>query len=290
MTNVTVPFDEVVASARELGRAGRPDRAFRLLDAAAPAVAGPRERALLALAAGEIALEGAYSRGSGELAARVRAAEQAFAGTDHDPASRWDLDFLVLRRDYYDQILGGGAFEPGPGAKDPDVLADISRRGGELSAAAPDDVRRGWAEFYLGVMADNLLDERDAAPPHYLLALKAGEAADDLLAREALRHLGDHDRDNGDHKTALDRWQRATTLGARAGYVSGTLSQQLLLALLARDAGDEAGATALAREVARWAGASGATRLEAQATAFLAGSDPTEPAPDRAPARVRGSR
>ncbi|MCX5252266.1 hypothetical protein OG895_45365 [Streptomyces sp. NBC_00201] len=45
----------------------------------------------------------------------------------------------------------------------------------------------------------------------------------------------------------------------------------------ARDTGDEAGARALATEVARWAGVIGAVRIEAQATGFLAGVDPTAP-------------
>jgi len=128
------------------------------------------------------------------------------------------------------------------------------------------------------VIADNLFAERDVAPAHYQAALRASDAGDDLLAREALRHLGDHDHDNGDHELALDRWQRATVLGARAGAVTATLSQQLMLAVLARDAGDEAGATALAREISRWAGAIGATRLQAQAIRFP-GWDRSDPAP-----------
>lgn len=66
-------------------------------------------------------------------------------------------------------------------------------------------------------------------------------------------------------------------LGAHAGAVPGTLSRQMLLAVLARDAGDEAGASALAREVARWAAALGTVRVEAQAAGFLAGADPTAP-------------
>jgi len=43
------------------------------------------------------------------------------------------------------------------------------------------------------------------------------------------------------------------------------LSQQILLAMLARDTGDTAGATLLAREIARWADAIGAESLAAQA-------------------------
>jgi hypothetical protein len=280
-TLVTVPLDEVIAAARDLGNGGRWHRALSLLDAAAATASNPREPALLALAAAEIALERAWFCDTGEAPARVRAAEEGFGAAGHDPGSRWDLGFVLLRMDYFDQILGSGTFCPGPDGKDPGALADIRRRGRELIAQAPDEVRRGWAEFYLGVIADNLYAERDAALAHYLAALRAGEADDDLLAREALRHLGDHDHDNADHELALGRWQRATALGARAGAVAGTLSQQMLLAVLARDAGDEAGARALAREIARWAGAIGANRLAAQASAFLADIDPTAPPDNR---------
>src|ERR1043165_6688857 len=116
--------------------------------------------------------------------------------------------------------------------------------------------------MYQGLIADTLLAERDAAPAHYRAALEAG-AGDPLLAREALRHLGDHDHDHGDHQLALDRWRRATELGAAAGNVPGTLSQLLLLAVLARDAGNEAGAVTLAAEIVRWATAIGAASLAA---------------------------
>ncbi|WP_327327500.1 hypothetical protein OG735_36965 [Streptomyces sp. NBC_01210] len=51
----------------------------------------------------------------------------------------------------------------------------------------------------------------------------------------------------------------------------------MLPALLARDSGDEAGATALAHAIARWAAALGAVHIEAQAIGFLAGADPTAP-------------
>jgi hypothetical protein len=61
--------------------------------------------------------------------------------------------------------------------------------------------------------------------------------------------------------------------------VLGVLAQQLLLAVLARDAGDEAGARALATETRRWAEAVGAVRVAGQASAFLVGVDPTQPPP-----------
>jgi hypothetical protein len=91
-----------------------------------------------------------------------------------------------------------------------------------------------------------------------------GATGDDLLAREALRHLGDHDRDRGDLATARARWERATFLGARAGLVAGTLSQQLLLATLpgAQDT------HRLATEIARWSCAIGAPGLRSQAEAL----------------------
>ncbi|MET7976066.1 hypothetical protein ABZW44_24065 [Streptomyces mirabilis] len=205
----------------------------------------------------------------------------------------WDLDFLRLRHGYLGQVRVDGAFRAGPDDKDPDALDALRTHAERLRGGAPDDVRRGWAEMYLGLVADNLFAERDLAPGHYEAALRAGEASeagatgeaggaggshdsgDNLLVREALRHLGDHDHDHGDHARARERWSRATELGARAGTVPGTLSQQLLLAVLARDAGDEARAVALVGEIARWAGAIGAVTIETQARGFLAGVDPT---------------
>jgi hypothetical protein len=288
-----LPVDEVIAAALDLARAGRWSRAASLLDATA--AAGAQARARLALAAAEVAVDSDLFSGTSAGAGRLRTAAAACAAAGLDPASHWDLAFLRLRHGYFDQILGPGGFRPGPAGKDPDVLADIRSRAGELRDLAPDGRRRGWAEMYLGLIADNLYGDRDAAPAHYEAALRAGESGagphtsepgaglraaepvDDLLTREALRHLGDHDHDRGDAELALERWARATTLGARAGAVPGTLSQQMLLAVLARDAGDEAGATALAREIARWATALGAERIAAQATAFLAGADPTAP-------------
>jgi tetratricopeptide (TPR) repeat protein len=265
-----VPVDEVVAAARALATAGRWGRAASLLDAAA--ADDPGTRARIALAAAQVALEADWFAGTSEAAQRLSAAEAACATADLDLATRWDLAFARLRQQYAEQVLRPGGFTSEPAGTDRDAAADLRRRAGELCEQAPDGVRRGWAEFYLGVVVDNVVGDRAAAPAHYEAALRAGESGDDLLAREALRHLGDHDHDNGNHTLALERWRRATALGARAGAVQGTLSQQMLLAVLARDAGDESGAVALAREVARWAGALGAVRIEAQATGFVAGT------------------
>ncbi|WP_030435833.1 hypothetical protein [Actinoplanes subtropicus] len=265
---MTTFTDEVAAAAVELSHGGRWERALALLDA----VPGPAPR--IALAAAEVALEQDWWAGTETAGERIAAAEKA-------GADGWELDFLRLRNDYLRLIHPAGEhFQPGPAGKDPEAIAEVERRGARLRATAPGPVEAGWADFYRGVIADNLRADRQAAPARYEAALAAGEGRDDLLAREALRHLGDHDHDNGDHAAALDRWRRATALGARAGRVTGTLSQQLLLAVLARDAGDEPAAVALATEVERWAAALGATRIRDNAAGFLAGVDPTaEPEP-----------
>ena len=316
---MTTFMDEVAAAAIELARGARWDRALALLDAAAaeagtarlsaegdagagrpsqagaagagdterarPSEAGDapagaagagdgRVRGRLALAAAAVAVDRDWWAGTDTAAERLEKAERAGAGG-------WQLDFLRLRRDYLRLIHPvGGTFQPGPWGKDPEVIADVERRAGQLRRTASGTADAGWAEMYLGLVADNLRADREAAPGHYEAALAAADR-DDLLAREALRHLGDHDHDNGDRASALERWQRATALGAGAGYVTGTLSQQLLLAVLARDAGDEAAATALASEVARWAEALGAAHVRDNANGFLSGADPTA-APEEA--------
>ncbi|MER6183756.1 hypothetical protein [Streptomyces sp. NPDC001652] len=272
MTNTTSTFveiDQLLLSARDLSLAGRWDRALRLLDATT--CDAPEDRARLALAAAEVALESDWFGGTRLTSARVEQAEKESPGVD------WDLDFVRLRHDYLRVFRPDGTSRHGAEGKDPAALQAIRRRGHDLREAAPDEVRRGWASMYLGLIADNLFGERDAAPAHYEAALRAGGSGDDLLVREALRHLGDHDHDAGDHERALERWERATALGARAGMIPGVLTQQMLLAVLARDTGDEGGATALAKEIARWAEAIGAGHLHAQATGFLAGADPTAP-------------
>jgi tetratricopeptide (TPR) repeat protein len=281
-----VPVGEVVAAARELSRAGRWRRAVSLLEATAATDASGRAR--LALAAAEVAVEHDWYAGTAVAADWLDLATQACAGGDLDPGGDWDLAFLRLRYAYFGEVLHGG-FRPGPAGKDPAAIAELRRTAERLRTQAPDGCRRGWAEMYLGLIADNVFAEREVALVHYEAALRAGENTEsgtagdsgaasesaDLLVREALRHLGDHRHEAGDHQLAFEYWARSTEAGARAGTLPGTLAQLILVALFARDTGDEAGATILAREIARWSGALGAARIEDQARDLLAGSDPT---------------
>jgi hypothetical protein len=260
---VTLPLDRVTTAARALSRAARWEEAAGLL-------AGAGDDPRLALAAAELAVDRCWYTGTGDP-------EEALAHARTAGGESFDLGFVELRHAYRGALLVDGRFHAGPEGKDPAVLTAVRRRAEELRDAAPDPVRCGWAEMYLGLVADNLFAERDAAPAHYHAALAAGDGVDDHLAREALRHLGDHDHDAGDHERARERWERSTELAAASGAVLGTLAQQVLLAVLARDAGDEAGALALAREIARWAGAVGAGTLESQALGLLGGVDPTAP-------------
>jgi tetratricopeptide (TPR) repeat protein len=262
----------LLRAARELGRAGRWRTALALLDAAA--TTDPSLRSALAVTAAEVAMDATWFGDDDVAGARIAAADAA----QPEGVRGWDLDLVRGRYDYYRLLYATGTLRAGPDGKSPDEVAAARRRFEELLDRAPDAVRLGWAEMYLGLVEDNLYGHRDAAPPHYRAALAAGRSGDDdLLAREALRHLGDHDHDHdhGDYDRALERWREATSLGAGAGNVVGTLSQQLLLAVVARDLGDPAGSVALAAEVARWAAAIGAGRLADRATAFLGGADPT---------------
>lgn len=200
-------------------------------------------------------------------------AADRLATADRICGPMWDLAFLRLRHDYLSALR-----EP-----DSPVVTDLRTRCGRLASEADSAVRVGWARLYLGLIADNLAGERDVAPGHYHAALEAG------LTWEALRHLGDHDRDGGDPESAARRWEQSAESAAREGRVPGTLAQQLLLAVLARDNGDASGAARLAGEVARWAGALGMTRLADQAESFLAAPPAAISPPSARPASVAPS-
>jgi len=280
LSTAHLPAAVLVDTADALVRAGQAERALTLIDAAS--ATEPADVAQLALAACRAALDRDYRSGTSLGPERLAAARTAVAATD-DSVAGWDLDQLKVRWAYFDAILGDSGPRFGPWGRDPRDIDGLRAAAKRLYDASPDDGRRGWAAMYQGWIADNVAGERDVAPVHYREALGFAEATgDDYLVFEALRHLGDHDHDDGQHELAREHWERSTEHAARAGSVAGTLAQQLLVAVLDRESGDEAGARALAREIVRWAGAIGAPRLQVQAVAFLDGVDPTAPPPEAA--------
>jgi tetratricopeptide (TPR) repeat protein len=266
---VPVAVDEIIAATTALSWAARWDIARRLL-ASVPAT-GLDDAAVrrLALAAATTAVHHDFRTAGARWAPAAIAAAEAIADPDH----RWDLDLLELQHEYGTELIrpdGQPVF--GPDGHDPARLAALARRAEALMLAAPDVAGAGWAAFYRGLIADNLIGDRDGAPAWFTQALEAGgQADDDYLAGEALRHLGDHDEEAGDLERARARWERSAELWARIGNMTGVLAQQLLLAQLAVTEGRAPAGMAIACEVSRWAGAVGLVLYQNQADTLLAG-------------------
>ncbi len=268
-------LDTVLAAAHALRLSTHYDEALALLEGAS--ATSDRDRLAVLMAKADVVGQRDYARGARSGAEHPLDDATALAGeVGAGPTQSWDLAMLHLRRRYADQLVDG----IGPAGRDASVVAAMDAEAARLRDTAPDDGRRGWALMCLGWFSDNLRGDREAAPGHYAGALALARVVDDaVLLFEAQRHLGDHAHDDGDHEEALAAWQESAAAAARGGHLLGVLAQQLLLAVLTRDAGDEAGARALATETLRWADAVGAVRLSGQLTGFLAGVDPTQPPP-----------
>ncbi len=275
MPAATTDLTPVLAAVTALENAARYGEALALVDSTL--VTDDADRLALLMARASVVARRDYARGvpSGDDHP-LDAAHELAAAIGTGPTTSWDLAMLHLRRQYADQLVSG----IGPAGRDPQVVARMATEAARLRDTAPDDGRRGWALMCQGWISDNLRGDRLEAPDHYAAALALARRVDDpLLVFEAQRHLGDHAHDDGDHARATAAWEESAAAAARGGHVLGVLAQLLLLAVLARDAADEAGARALATETRRWASELGAVRLAAQVTGFLAGVDPT-----RAPA------
>jgi len=267
-TSAPGAVDEIIAAATALSWAARWDIARRLL-ASVPATGLDDAAARrLALAGATTAVHHDFRTAGPRWAPAAIAAAEAVA----DPDRRWDLDLLELQHDYGTELIrpdGQPAF--GPDGHDPARLAELARRAEALMRSAPDAAGAGWAAFYRGLIADNLIGDRDSAPAWFTQALEAaGQADDDYLAGEALRHLGDHDEEAGDLERARARWERSAQLWAGIGNMTGVLAQQLLLAQLAVTEGRAPAGLAIAGEVSRWAGALGLALYQQQADTLLA--------------------
>jgi tetratricopeptide (TPR) repeat protein len=260
--------DEIIVAATALSWTARWDIARRLL-ASVPATGLDDAAARrLALAGATTAVHHDFRTAGPRWAPAAIAAAEAIA----DPDRRWDLDLVMLQHDYASELIGpDGQPVVRPEGHDPARSAALARRAEALMRSAPDAASAGWAAFYRGVIADNLAGDRDGAPAWFTRALEAaGQAEDDHLAGEALRHLGDHDETAGDLERARSRWERSAELWARIGNMTGVLAQQLLLAQLAVTEGRAPAGMAIATEVGRWAGALGLVRYQKQADTLLA--------------------
>jgi hypothetical protein len=261
-----IAAEPLAAAARDLMLAGRWAHATALLSCVA--AANDAERAVLAVAEAEVAVDQDFWCRTGRGSSALARASATVASAPEDPVLAYDLEFLRLRHDYAAELFGpdGSAPRFGPDGREAAVIDGLAGRAEELRAAAPDRARGAAATFYAGLIADNLRGDVAAARAAFAATLDAALAAgDDLTVSEALRHLGYHHGEDGDSEQARQMWERSAELRQRAGAVPYALSQELLLAGLARDTGDPDQARAVAGQVRRWARALGVTVLEAGA-------------------------
>jgi hypothetical protein len=261
-----IPADRLADAARALMLAGRWAQAAGLLEAAVPA--GDAERAVLAVADAEVAVDEDFwartKRGAG-------AAERARLAVAGDPALSFEAEFLTLKHDYAAELIGPDGPRFGPEGRDGRIIDDLASRALRLRDAAPDRRHAAAATFYAGLIEDNLRGDSAAGQSLFARALaEAEQAGDELVISEALRHLGYHAGEAGHADQARQMWERSAELRQRAGAVPYVLSQQLLLAGLARDTGDLDAARVLAGQVRGWARAAGIGLLESGAAGIEA--------------------
>ena len=277
-----IALSPVLESSTALMRAGRWSTATTLLQAVTPAT--PAERLAISAALAEVAVDQDFAQQTTDADHALAVLEEALAESS-DAIIGWDLDFLRLRKDYGTALLAGGdELQPGTddGGPDEDLAkradapakrADaevLAKRVEQLRDLAPDDARAGHAAFYAGVIADNLRELPADAFAAYTSALELGErSGDDLLVSLALRHLGDHAHTAGNLPLARTQWERSTELRQKVGHLLGTLAQQTLLAVLAKDEDNPTASRALATEVNRWSRQAALPWLEAQTAELM---------------------
>jgi hypothetical protein len=281
---ISTGVDEIVTAATALTWAARWDTARRLLASASAGEPGTTTGRRLALAAAANAVHHDFRTTGPRWApdalaaagAELEAAGAAGAAEAASPKDRWDLDFLTMQAGYDRELIGPDATPRfGPDGRDPAALAALAGQADALLAAAGDRARAGWAAFYRGLIADNLIGDAEGARRWFEQALAAGEqAGDDHLTGEGLRHVGDHDEGAGDLAGARAKWERSAEVWASTGNVCGVLAQQLLLAHLAIAEGNAVAGVAIATEVRRWAGAAGLPLYAGSAAELIDGLPP----------------
>ena len=267
-----IALSVLVESSATLMRAGRWDDATHLLHAVEPE--GAEERLILAAAEAEVAVDQDFAQRTDNAGAALEIVEEALSEVP-DPVLGWDLRMLRLRKDYFVALFAGDRGPepepaPAPAPADNPAAKELSERAELLRRDAPDEARAGASAFYAGLIADNLRGLTPTAFDYYTEALEIGERVrDDLLASLALRHLGAHAHTAGDLKLARTQWERSTELRQKVGHLLGVLAQQTLLAVLARDEGNQAATAAIATEVNRWAHQAGIPALEAETATLM---------------------
>jgi hypothetical protein len=271
-----LPATHVTAAAHALMLAGRWSQAATLLDAAAPA--DDAERAVLAVAAAEVAVDQDFWLRTGSGSPLLTRASTVAGGAGG--VVSWDPDFVRLKHDYDVQLFGSGDAEPswGPEGRDLAILDELAARAVALRDRAPDRARQARAAFYAGLIADNLRGDAVAGREFFEQARLAGEeAGDHLIVSYALRHLAFGLAQSGDVAQARLMNARSMELRQQVGCVPHVLAQQLALAELAQtlpasEGGDAAWAAAVAGQVLTWArGLEGDTWLVPAAEALLGG-------------------
>jgi hypothetical protein len=130
----------------------------------------------------------------GEIAARAEIATERFFWRLGDPAGALAAITELASADPVLAAFCGAQlaytrliFQVDPGSDDRDRARD------GFTAAARDRRLAGWGTFWLGVLADHVDDDPEAAVTAYGEALSLSRQHDDLLlASYAIRHQGDH--------------------------------------------------------------------------------------------------
>ncbi|MGC9670803.1 hypothetical protein ACNTMW_30175 [Planosporangium sp. 12N6] len=102
---------------------------------------------------------------------------------------------------------------------------------GDLARSALDPRLYGWATFWLGVFADNIEGDREAAAERYARADAVARAEGDrLLASYTSRHQGAHLLQEGDREAGVVLLRRSLHLRASLGALPQVAAAQRALA------------------------------------------------------------
>jgi hypothetical protein len=214
----------LLASARQLQRAGRWDQALDVLAAADDPAARDLSADLLA------------DRHSWRLDDRT----EALAAIEAVRAGNEPLAILLTAQvDYTARLfrLNAPPDTAGPLRDAPDLVADPVEDFLLAAKAADDTGLRDWALFWYAVSTENVRDDTGTARPVYAeVAARATERDEPLLASYANRHLGALALyEDGDRETGLELLRRSVHERAAVGARPQIAAQQSLLAMALDD-------------------------------------------------------